>query len=112
MFCDFPCQMIFHALKETYETEKTEALSLHMRYPICCVKGSSNNCSCTKFTNCRPTELLYSATKIVSHTIKQLLSQNHKILALCNVEIYRRYHDVAYCIADVSLTRLNLSASC
>ena len=35
---------------------------------------------------CRATESLCSTTKTFSHTIKQLLHQYHKILALCNIK--------------------------
>ena len=38
------------------------------------------------YADCRAAESLFSATKNFSHTIKQLLHKNNKILVLCNVK--------------------------
>ena len=49
------------------------------------VFATKNICRAT-YDDCRATESLYSATKNFSHTIKQLLHQYHKTLALCNIK--------------------------
>ena len=46
--------------------------------------ATNNFCRAT-YVQGRTTKSLFRATKIFSHTIKQLLHQCHKILALCNI---------------------------
>ena len=47
--------------------------------------ATKNFCRATSVHG-RATKSLFCATKIFSHTIKQLLYQCHKILGLCNIE--------------------------
>ena len=56
----------------------------------------------------RAKESLCSVTKTFSHTIKQLLYQNHKIFALCNIEGELARTQPIFCGTDAVTVSIDL----
>ena len=75
IFCDSTSRQITQDFRETYKTENLFILTFIMiRQTL-----RQKNACCTKYVDGR-------ATKNFSRTVRQLLHQYHKILALCNIK--------------------------